>query len=153
LDFTSSNQIRYHWFNISGFFDDEVEMSVEFRISDLIPATPEEVYSAWFDSEKHAAMTGGSAEVSNQIGGKFSAWDGYISGKNLELNPPLRIMQSWRTTEFAESDPDSLLEITFVTEGNQTRITIRHSELPDHGMQYQQGWVESYFNPMKRYFK
>ena len=93
------------------------------------------------------------AQISDQVAGKFSAWDGYISGKNLELNNPIRIMQAWRTTEFEESDPDSLLEITFVTEGKGTRVTIRHSELPEHGMQYQQGWIDAYFNPMKEYFK
>ena len=128
-------------------------MSVEFRISDLISAQPEELYQAWLDSGEHSRMTGGKAEISDQIGGKFSAWDGYIMGENLELNPPLRILQKWRTTDFDGEEPDSLVEITFITEGKQTRITIRHTELPPHGMKYQQGWIDAYFNPMKAYFK
>ena len=127
-------------------------MSVEFRISDLISAPPEELYDAWLDSEIHSKMTGGKAEVSDQIGGMFSAWDGYIKGENLELNPPLRILQKWRTTDFEDEDPDSLVEITFIAEGKKTRITIRHTELPPHGMKYQQGWIDAYFIPMKRYW-
>ena len=127
-------------------------MGVEFRITDLIPATPEKIYPAWLNSKEHELMTGSPAEISDQVDGEFSAQDGYIIGKNLELNHPLRILQSWRTTEFDDSDPDSLLEITFVWEGNAIRVTIRHTELPDHGMQYQQGWIEAYFNPMKEYF-
>ena len=127
-------------------------MGIEFRITDLIPATPEDIYHSWLNSKEHELMTGSPAEISDQVEGEFSAWDGYITGKNLELNPPLRIFQSWRTTEFETSDPDSLLEITFVAEGPATRVTIRHSELPDHGMQYQQGWIDAYFNPMKEYF-
>ena len=127
-------------------------MGIEFRISDLITASPEIIYHAWLNSKEHGLMTGSPAEISDQVDGAFSAWDGYISGKNLELNPTLRILQSWRTTEFDESDPDSLLEITFISEGNATRVTIRHTELPNHGMQYQQGWIEAYFNPMKQYF-
>ena len=127
-------------------------MTIEFRISDLIPAPPEKIYHSWLDSESHSLMTGGKAEVSDKIGGEFSAWDGYISGKNLELNPPLRIMQTWRTSEFEETDPDSILEITFILEGKETRVTIRHTELPEHGMQYQQGWIDAYFTPMKKYF-
>ena len=128
-------------------------MEIKFRISETFPATPEALYEAWLNSDLHSEMTGGKAEVSDQVGDEFTAWDGYISGKNLELQPPLRILQSWRTTEFSPSEPDSLLEITFVTEEKETRITIRHSDLPEHGMQYQQGWVDAYFTPMKEYFQ
>jgi uncharacterized protein YndB with AHSA1/START domain len=128
-------------------------MSVEFRISDLISAPPEELYQAWLDSETHSKMTGGKAEISDQVGGKFSAWDGYIQGENLELNPPLRILQKWRTEDFEAEDADSLVEVTFIAEGKKTRITIRHTELPPHGMKYQQGWIDAYFDPMKDFFK
>jgi uncharacterized protein YndB with AHSA1/START domain len=128
-------------------------MSIEFKVSEIISTVPEKIYQAWLDSEQHTNMTGSPAEVSNQVNGEFSAWDGYISGVNLELDPPLRILQTWRTTEFEDTDPDSLLEITFEPDEMGTRVTIRHTQLPEHGMQYQQGWIEAYFNPMKNYFK
>jgi hypothetical protein len=54
--------------------------------------------------------------------------------------------------EIEDSDEDSLLEILLKPEGKGTRITIRHSDLPDHGMQYKQGWIDAYFMPMKEYF-
>jgi len=127
-------------------------MGIDFVVSDLISASPEKIYHAWLNSKEHELMTGSPADISDEIDGDFSAWDGYITGKNLELTPDSRILQSWRTTEFADSDPDSLLDITIVSEENATRITIHHSELPEHGMQYQQGWIEAYFNPMKDYF-
>ncbi|MFC2030770.1 SRPBCC domain-containing protein [Chloroflexota bacterium] len=128
-------------------------MSVSFEVSGEIPASPVEVYAAWLSSDEHSKMTGGSAIVSARVGEAFEAWDGYIRGRNLELEPPERILQLWRTSEFEDSDKDSLLEIVFESEGNGTRITIRHSDLPDHGMQYQQGWIDSYFVPMRRYFE
>ena len=98
-------------------------------------------------------MTGSLARTSAVVGEAFEAWDGYIQGKNLELEPSTRILQLWRTSEFEDSDKDSLLEILFESEANGTMVTIRHSGLPDHGMQYQQGWIDAYFNPMKEYFK
>lgn len=128
-------------------------MSVDFEVSDVIPASPRMLYDAWLDSEEHSRMTGSPAKVSARIGETFEAWDGYIQGKNLELEPPVRILQSWRTSEFDDSEEDSLLEVLFKSEGNVTRVTIRHSNLPSHGMQYQQGWVDAYFVPMKSYFK
>jgi len=127
-------------------------MKIEFEISDNIPAFPEAIYRAWLDSEEHARMTGGSAKVSDNPGDTFEAWDGYIQGKNLELEPPKRILQAWRTSEFDESDEDSRLEILLEAKGSGTQITLRHSNLPEHGMQYKQGWFDSYFNPMKEYF-
>ena len=128
-------------------------MSVQFEVSTLIKAPTEKLYNAWLDSNEHARMTGGSAQVSAEVGAEFSAWDGYISGRNLELEPGNRILQAWRTSEFNESDPDSSLEILFEQQGDATRITLRHSGLPEHGMQYEQGWVDNYFEPMKRYFE
>ena len=128
-------------------------MKVEFEVSDIIPATPDQVYAAWLDSNEHSEMTGSPARISSVVGGKFSAWDGYIRGTNLELEPSIRIIQLWRTSEFEESVEDSLLEILFESVEYGTSIVIRHTQLPEHGMQYQQGWRDSYFTPMKAYFE
>jgi activator of HSP90 ATPase len=128
-------------------------MTVEFQLSDVIPATPDVLYNAWLSSEEHSKMTGSKAHVSSKAGEGFEAWDGYIQGTNIELEPHRRILQHWRTSEFADTEADSLLEVVFETEGDGTRITIIHSELPDHGMQYRQGWIDAYFTPMKVYFR
>ncbi len=128
-------------------------MAIEFEVSELIPATRESIYDAWLNSSGHSKMTGSPANVSAIEGGAFDAWDGYISGKNVELESPSRIVQKWRTVEFEDSDEDSSLEITFEPEGNGTRVTIRHTNLPGHGMQYRQGWIDAYFTPMKEYFR
>jgi activator of HSP90 ATPase len=127
-------------------------MALEFVVSTLIPAKADEVYDAWLSSEGHAAMTGSPASVSAVVGGEFDAWDGYIHGKNLELVPKKRIVQSWRTTEFNADAPDSRIEVTLEPTGVQTKLTLRHTGLPPDGGQYEQGWVDSYFTPMKEYF-
>ena len=127
-------------------------MSIEFEVSDVIPAAPEDIFQAWLDSEEHSRMTGGQSKVSPNVGDFFEAWDAYIQGKNLELEYPSRILQEWRTTEFDETEKDSRLEIFFDPTDGGTRVTIRHSNLPEHGMQYQQGWIDAYLIPMKSYF-
>ena len=127
-------------------------MALEFTVSTLLPATPEEVYHAWLSSEGHAQMTGSPARISARVGGEFTAWDGYIHGKNLELRKDQRIVQLWRTSEFSTQEADSRIEITLEKVGNQTRLTLHHTGLPPHGGQYEQGWVDSYFEPMKEYF-
>jgi activator of HSP90 ATPase len=127
-------------------------MALEFVLSTLFPASPQEIYSTWMSSKGHSAMTGSPATVSPKVGGEFDAWDGYIHGKNLELESGKRIVQSWRTSEFSADEPDSQIEITLEAVGKQTKLTLKHTGLPPHGRQYEQGWVESYFEPMKEYF-
>jgi activator of HSP90 ATPase len=127
-------------------------MSIKFEVSDVIPAPADVIYAAWLDSGEHSRMTGGQARVSAKVGEAFEAWDGYIQGVNLELEFGKRILQNWRTRDFDESDRDSVVEVLLDPEGEETRVTIRHSTLPEHGMQYRQGWIDAYFTPMKEFF-
>lgn len=128
-------------------------MKIHFEVSAEITASPKQIYEAWLNSEQHSSMTGGSAIVSDMVGDSFTAWDGYIEGRNLELKPGEKIIQHWRTSEFDPSDDNSRLEIVFEAMKGGTLVTIRHSNLPNHGMQYKSGWVENYFDPMKEYFQ
>ena len=127
-------------------------MPIKFEVSQVFPATPEAIYQAWLSSDGHTAMTGSPATATDVAGATFDAWEGYIQGQNLELEPPQRIVQSWRTAEFDASEEDSRLEIVLQPRDGGTLVTLRHSQLPEHGMQYQQGWVDSYFLPMRAYF-
>ena len=128
-------------------------MTRKIRMGTTIPAPPDEVYEAWVTGRKHAAMTGSAATSQARVGGRFTAWDGYISGKHLELAPGERIVQSWRTTDFPPGSPDSRLEVALGPASGGTRLTLIQSEIPEGQAQgYKQGWKEFYFDPMKRYF-
>jgi uncharacterized protein YndB with AHSA1/START domain len=130
-------------------------MPVEFiRLSSHLPASAERVYAAWLDALEHSRMTGGKATVEPRVGGRHTAWDGYIEGEILELEPGLRIVQSWRSTEFPPGHPDSRLEIRLMETPGGCEVMLAHSEIPEgQGEQYETGWQEHYFNPMTRYFR
>ena len=83
------------------------------RQTHFILASPEKVYDAFVDPKKHSAFTGARAVGRAKVGGQFTAWDGYIWGKTVEIIPGKKIIQTWRTSDFAENDLDSLLEIDF----------------------------------------
>jgi uncharacterized protein YndB with AHSA1/START domain len=126
-----------------------------FKLSATIPASPEAVYDAWVDSAGHSNMTGAKATTSDKVGAPFTAWDGYISGKNLELVRAKRIVQSWRTSEFAKTDADSTITVTLAPAKGGTELTLEHSGVPD-GEEFrgyeEGGWADNYFKPMKAYF-
>ncbi len=128
-------------------------MSENFELSTILPASAERIYQAWLSSQEHAAFIDATAEIVPEVGTSFSMWDGWIEGVNEQLEPNRRIVQSWRTTEFPPDSPDSRLEIVLEEVEGGTRITLYHSNIPEgQGQQYKEGWVEHYFDRMRRYF-
>lgn len=129
-------------------------MAFEFTVSDIIPATPRQIYDAWLSIEGHEAITGGQpAQISAQEGADFTAWDGYITGRNLRLVPERLIVQSWRTTQFTETDPNSQIEVLLEPVSGGTRITLHHTNVPDGHLGYRDGgWQDYYFETMKAHF-
>src|SRR6202171_4420576 len=90
----------------------EARVPYDFTLTAVIPASAREIYEAWLDSLAHSEMTGGEAIMSDEVGAEVAAWDGYITGRNLELVPGKRIVQSWRTSEFTDQHEDSIITVT-----------------------------------------
>ncbi len=123
------------------------------RVSAVIPARAERIYRAWLDADQHSAITGAEAHITSRTGSKFTAHGGYITGKNLELERGVRILQSWRTSDFPDDAEDSTIEVTFKPAGGGTRVIISHGAIPEgQGEQYHHGWIKKYLGPMARYF-
>ena len=115
-------------------------------------ATPKELYSIFLDSKKHTEATGGKAKVSPKVGGSFTAWEGYIRGKNIMIVPGRMIVQSWRSGEFKAQDPDSILALTFEKAPGGTLLTMVHAMVPDHKAKgFAKGWHDFYWKPIKKY--
>lgn len=62
------------------------------------------------------------------------------------------IKQTWRTTEFDDSEEDSVVEIQLIGYNDSSILTLTHTNLPKHGEQYKNGWNEHYSQPMLEYF-
>lgn len=119
-----------------------------------VHATPEQVYEAFMDPKKHSDFTGSKATCNPKVGGKFTAWDGYISGKNLELEKGKRIVQEWISTDFPEGSAPSRLELKFTKTKGGTQILMVHSNVPEEQADdVAEGWREFYWEPLKEYFK
>jgi len=124
-----------------------------FTLSEVFKTTASQIYNAWLSSKGHSAITGSPAKVDGTVGGKFSAWDGYIFGTTLELEADQHIVQAWRTSEFADDAPDSRLEISLEDVEGGVKITLTHSNMPEDQVDsYRQGWEDFYFKPMREYY-
>lgn len=127
----------------------------KFKISVKLHCPVKDVFTGWLNDKVHAQFSGGAkASIDPSEGGKFCVWDGHITGTNLEIFPYKRIVQKWRSSQFAPEDEDSILELFFTYKDEYTLITITHSHLPD-GFEavYKKGWKDNYFKNMKKYFE
>jgi len=122
-------------------------------ISSVIPAAAETIYRDWLNGKGHAAMTGADATGTEEIGGKFTAWSGYISGETVEVDENKRIVQKWRTTEFPTDAEDSILTVTLESVEGGTKVALTHTNIPQpQAKNYEQGWFDHYFEPMAKYY-
>jgi activator of HSP90 ATPase len=129
-------------------------MKEKIKLSVTLPASPDIIYKAWLSGKEHTAFTGEKTKSSSKKGGAFTAGGGYMWGKNLELEPGKKIVQSWRSTDFPKDAEDSRLEILLEKSGKGTKLNLIHSDIPAGQKDtYKQGWKDFYFTPMKKYFK
>ena len=116
-------------------------------------SSPATVYRAFLSSKEHAEFTGSEAKCSARVGGRFTAWGEYIPGKNVKLFKDKMIVQEWKTSEWPEGYKPSILKISLKKEGEGTRVSMIQSQVPASQVdQYDKGWYESYWEPLKQYF-
>jgi len=120
----------------------------------FMPATPDEVYEVYTDPKLHSEFTGAKATGEPEVGEDFTAWDGYIEGQYVELEPGKRVVQTWSTSEWPEGAEPSTLELTFDATDKGTNITLVQTDVPsEQSDDYDEGWHSSYWEPMQAYFE
>jgi activator of HSP90 ATPase len=116
-------------------------------------SSPSEIYDLLMDSEKHSIITGSEAKISIKVGGKISAYDGYVDGENLELVPNKKIVQKWRGSSWPEGHYS---KATFKLEETKdgTKLIFTQTSVPEEEYEMvSSGWYEYYWNPMKEMLK
>ena len=120
----------------------------------IIKSTPHEIYELFMDSKKHSKLTESKATVSREIGGKFSIYEGALSGKNVELIQDKKIVQTWRGAgeNWAKGYYSTItLNIEPVKEGTLIRFT--HEDIPEGAHEsVKEGWDKYYWDPLKEMF-
>ena len=126
-----------------------VEQTVTFR------ASSHDVFEALMDSEKHSQFTGAQANISREIGGSFTAYDGALSGTLLEVEPDSKIVQSWRGSDEGWI-PGHYSTATFSLEDvpGGTRLVLVQTGVPEKSYdQIVQGWQTYYWPKLKAFLE
>ena len=124
-------------------------MGKTIRQTVIFKASPHELYEALMDEKKHSELTGGGARIRRRVGGGFKIYDGEIEGKNLELVPDKKIVQSWRYNDWPDGHY-STATFTFDETEKGTRLVFIQTDVPEDKFEdIKQGWKDYYWKPMK----
>ena len=120
----------------------------------IIKGTPHEIYEVFMDSKKHSKLTESKATVSRKVGGKFSIYEGILTGKNVELIQDKKIVQTWRS-DGENWSKGYYSKITLILEpvDEGTLIKFKHEDIPEEAYEsVKEGWNTYYWEPLKEMF-
>lgn len=122
----------------------------DFKKYYILPATPEEIYTALTNPLTLELWTGEPAEMSIEPGSEFSLWGGSIVGKNIEFEENKRLVQQWY---FDGQEAESIVTIKLHTDKNGTSAELRHTNIPDADYEdMTEGWNDAYFGSLFEFF-
>jgi activator of HSP90 ATPase len=127
-------------------------------------ATPQRVYQALTstrDFETITRLSDGAAlldaagakptSISAEIGGPFTLFGGYITGRHLEMLPNERLVQAWRAASWKPGG-FSIAAFYLTSEGAKTRLNFEHRGFPDgNGSSLARGWHTHYWEPLAKF--
>ena len=116
-----------------------------------LKASPHRIYEMLLDSKQFSAFSGEPAEISHDVGGAFSMFDGKIVGRNVELVPDQRIVQAWRPS-YWEPGVYTLVRFELKPEGSKTKVVLDHWGFREGDFEhFDSGWKAHYWERLAKY--
>ncbi len=116
-------------------------------------ASPKKVYHTLMNSGLHSKMTDSRAVIGTKVGSAFSVWEGGVHGINLVLDLNKKIVQAWRTEEWAK-DHYSVAVFELVETGSGTRLVFDQYAVPiEDYKNISANWRTYYWIPMRDMFE
>lgn len=129
-----------------------------------LDASPARIYRALTDSSEFDAITrlsdgavllnaaGAKAtSISAEVGGPFTLFGGYITGRHLEMLPGERLIQAWRAGSWNPGN-FSIVAFRLTAADGKTRLDFEHRGFPDgNGATLARGWHSHYWEPLAKY--
>jgi activator of HSP90 ATPase len=130
----------------------------------IFKASRKRVYEALTDATQFqkvvmlsAAMKSGMppgakpAEISRELGGAFSLFGGYITGRQLDLLANERIVHAWRSSSWDAGDY-SIAKFVLVEQGSGTKLVFNHTGFPKGEAEHlAAGWKSNYWEPLEKF--
>jgi activator of HSP90 ATPase len=129
----------------------------------VLPADCARVYHALTDTRSFDAVTrlsdavtlvtapnAKATVISAKVGGPFTLFGGYITGRNLQMEPGQRLVQAWRADGWEPGDY-SVVRFDLRPQGAGCQIVFDHRGFPKgQGASLAYGWRVHYWEPLAK---
>ena len=128
----------------------------------VFTASPERVYEALTDAKQFTRVVRLSgalqamhvpdkpAEISRDAGSAFALFGGYITGRQVELVPNVRVVQAWRAGHWP-AGVYSIAKFELVGQDSGCKILFDHTGFPNGEAQsLASGWKAHYWVPLAK---
>ncbi len=116
-------------------------------------APPAKIYRALMDSAEHAKFTSAAASIGSEPGSAWSAHDGKISGRQVELIDGTRIVQTWRAGNWPEGT-HSIVRFELSKDGDGTKVVLDHDAVTEEQVPHlESGWTKMYWDPLRKHLE
>ena len=89
--------------------------------------------------------------ISHEVGGSFTLFGGYVTGRHLQLLPDERLVQAWHAASWKPADY-SIVRFELFEDGAATKLKFDHRGFPDgQGTHLADGWHVHYWQPLAKY--
>jgi activator of HSP90 ATPase len=126
-------------------------------------ASRRQVYEALTSARKFDALTrlsdalslvtapGAQAtQISGEVGGSFTLFGGYVTGRHLQMLPDERLVQAWRAGGWPPGDY-SIVKFSLAAQGAACRLVLEHRGFPEgQGKSLAYGWGVHYWEPLAK---
>ncbi len=125
----------------------DISQEIEFNTS------PQDIYGLLTSEKKFAEITDASAKIDARVGGNFSVWNDYATGKFNKLIAGKEIIQSWRASDWPDG-AESKVTITLTAKGDGCMLHFTQTGVPEEfAKDIEQGWQDYYWSLMQKYLE
>lgn len=92
-----------------------------------------------------------ATSIDREVGGAFTLFGGYVTGRHLEMVRNERLVQAWRAGSWGAGDY-SVVRFVLLAQGAQSKLVFDHRGFPDaQGASLAYGWRAHYWEPLTKF--
>jgi uncharacterized protein YndB with AHSA1/START domain len=124
----------------------------QLRVEILLPALPSQVMQMLTEQKQIEIWSGEETIFEAKEGGKLSLFGGWVNGVVQKVSED-ELSYTWKTGDWAEDTEASLVSFKLRMEGEQTRVVLSHTNLPneDEMNAHKSGWYDFFLTPLEDY--
>jgi len=123
-----------------------------FTTKEKFLCSPDDLYSTILEPNRVRAYAGGDADISPEVGKKFSLFGGNVQGENITLERPNKIVQKWRFSSWPEGHYSTVV-MSIEHKNGKTLLTLAQTGVPEEDKEKTQGgWKDNYWRRIKGIF-